>query len=105
MKKLSAIWPSQISTNKQSRLKRAAVSSLALGGLAAGLSAVLVASRWIEFLGPIVIAATFSFLIAWLNKGLVAPNEGRFALVAGVALACAGTAIGLGVLALEITSS
>ena len=85
-------------------MKRAAAFSLGLGGIAAGLSVALLVSRWLELLAPIVVAATFSLLIAWLNKGLLESNEGRLALFAGVALSCVGTVIGMGVLALTISS-
>jgi hypothetical protein len=85
-------------------LKRAATSTLCLGGVAAGCAVALWFSGWLELLGPILIAATFSFLIAWLNKGLVQPNEGRAALLVGVVLAAVGTAIGIGELISEIGS-
>lgn len=75
---------------------------MTLGGVAATSSLALVLSGWLELFAPVVIAATFSFLIAWLNKGLVRPEEGRFVLVVGVALAGIATLTGVGWVIREI---
>jgi hypothetical protein len=83
-------------------LTSAATSTLGLGALAAGCAAALWLSGWLELLGPGLIAATFSFLIAWLNRDLVRANGGRTALQVGVVLAGVGTVLGMARLIAEI---
>jgi hypothetical protein len=85
-------------------LTSAATSSLGLGALTAGCAAALWLSGWLELLGPGLIAATFSFLIAWLNRDLVQANGGRTALRAGVVLAGVGTVVGIVRLIAEIVA-
>jgi hypothetical protein len=82
-------------------LTPAATSSLGLGALAAGCAAALWLSGWLELLGPGLSAATFTFLIAWLNRGVMQESMARTAVVAGVVLAGAGTVLGVGRLIAE----
>ena len=85
-------------------MSRASTSTLGLGTLAAGCAAALWLSGWLELLGPGLIAATFSFLIAWLNRDLVQAHGGRTALQTGVVLAGVGTVLGIVRLIAEVVA-
>jgi uncharacterized membrane protein YfcA len=85
-------------------LKRAAALSLTLGVAAAAAGVGSLVTGWVELFRLAAIPATFTFLIAWMNRGLVGPREGRALLVGGVALAVVGVVTGAGSLMTDIAA-
>jgi hypothetical protein len=85
-------------------LKRAATLSFVLGGAAAAAGIGSLLTGIIELFRLAAIPAIFTFLIAWQNRGLVGPHEGRAFVIGGVALAILGVAVGAGTLLSDIAA-